>query len=263
MLLELIIALSLSPSLAQQQEEEEPLPEPVMAALEDLDKSFRSRLDFAIIASIGRAKEVDHPEVVARIAGVLDHRKPAVRRTAVGALAEMELDEARLALEQYWRTGKRLAIDPDLADRTLRAIGRHGHADSFEIFSDVAWMREDGEPVPIELLRTKVRGLARIREPRSVDRLVELFVEVPVERHEDLRLDFRLALLVLTGEDSDSITWWQRWLERLPEDYGVPEGLPDLATADRLDWLTYWGLPPEAEMDEDLRDRRERHRGRR
>ncbi len=235
-----------------------PDPARVQEAVQDLQAAFKTGQDGVIIASIQRHASVASPEVVASIARGIDHAKVGVRRTAVEALRESELEPARLALESAWKKSSRVKSDLDLRERVLKAIAHHADPRSIELLADFpAPTVELPEPEPSEIVRARIRGLGRIRDARALSALMGAFTGFAEDRQRDLLPEFRLSLLVLTGVDhGQSLTAWLRWWEENRSEPVVAKEAPVLPYADREEWCGYWGLPLLSDDDEAPNPRR-------
>lgn len=251
---------------APRQEAAEELDPRVVAAIDALDRAWTGRVEEGIVSAILDQRFVEHPEVVARIAKGLDYRKMGVRRVAVHALGEMELDEARVALEDFWRRSERPRDDADLAERVLKAIAAHESPASIEL---LARLREHEPPAegeeprrdPPNVLRARLLGLGRIRDVRCVRELMRILEGFSVERREESAADFRLALCALTGLDFDQVWKMLEWYRAQEDDLALPEDPAPLPPALRVEWCNYWGFPVDVEMDPEKAERLRQRRG--
>jgi hypothetical protein len=221
-------------------------PAVIEAAVTELDRVFATRVEGAIVSALLRYRELEHPDVIARVAGALRHRKAGVRRTAIEVLRWMEHEDALAALEKSCREDERLRRDADLLSRTLRAIGQHADPSSLDLFASLPFESKEEDVV-----RARIRGLGRIRSVRAVDALLAL---MDTEEGWDpiaFAPDFRLSLQVLTGVDRGvSPSGWKRWREECGDELEVSPKLPELPREARIDWCTYWDLPLEIEEPE-------------
>jgi len=254
-MLSLVLSAALAlPLIANDDQEVETLPPAVEQALKELDNALETKIEGMIVSVIFRHKELVHPAVIERFASALKHRKPGVRKTALAALRFMDHEDALLALIKFCEKDKRIRIDRDQLERTLRAIGQHADERSRELFTKPPY-----ESVDETVIRARIRSLGRLRSKQSVIDLMAMYETKEEWKPVDFLDDFRLSLMVLTGVDrGTNPADWKRWWKDAEEDLVIPERLPKLELLDLREWCNYWELPlPEGvETPEDGEHRR-------
>ena len=182
--------------------------------------------------------------VDARVIEVIDalglrHEDLEVRSAAVEALARMDHPNALAALhDALKRDRKELQESPPRYAALLRAIARHGKESSIPALVEDPFQSPDRGVISARIL-----GLGHIRSPKSVEELVRLMRSTHRPRVADHMAEFRLALVVLTGEDKGTdqelwINWYgdnKSKLEIAPEEPELPREL-------RRRWNVYWGV---------------------
>lgn len=231
-------ALAALPPVQEVDEEPRYDPAVIEAATAELDKVFATRLEGAIVSALLRHKELEHPDVIARVAKALGNRKSGVRRTAVHVLRFMEHEDALEALVRSFEEDARLRRDADLAERTLRAIGQHAEPSTFELYAEPPFpLVEEG------VVRARIRGLGWLRERRSVELLMKLLEGGQGWKVLDHVEDLRVTLFVLTGVDRGrNPADWTKWWAEHGEEFELPEDQPLLPRKFLIDWCTYWEL---------------------
>ena len=254
-MLSLLLSAALAlPLLADDDQEVESLSPAVEQALKELDNALETKIEGMIVSVLYRHKDLVHPAVIERFASSLKHRKPGVRKTALVALRFMDHEDALKALIKFCEKDKRIRIDRDQLERTLRALGQHADERSRELFTKPPY-----ESVDETVIRARIRSLGRIRSKQSVVDLMAMFKTKEEWKPVDFTNDFRLSLVVLTGVDrGTNPADWQRWWKEAKEELEVSESLPKLELSDLREWCNYWELPlPEGvETPEDAEHRR-------
>jgi HEAT repeat protein len=187
--------------------------------------------------------------VAPRVIDVLDskglrHPDLELRGAVVEVLARMDHPDALKALHAMLKRDKKeLEEAPPRHAALLRAIARHGEESSIpDLVADLFQSPDRG------VVGARILGLGHIRCAKSVDELMRLMRSAPRARVGDHIQEFRLALVVLTGEDKGTdqelwINWYgdhQSKLEIAPDEPELPREL-------RRRWNQYWGIQDEDE----------------
>ena len=217
-----------------------PEPERIAAAVSLLEAAFKTGEMADRIGAIRGGSEVLDARVVAWIAKGLKVKEPAVRVEAIEALGRMPHPDSLAALQNYYRVEKkRLRKDPSLLPRVLNALSAQGNPSAIDILLD------DVQAQMVDrTLRARFYGLARIRSEQSIEAVFDLMKLVGFIEIYTYAEDFRLALVVLTGEDlgrnHDS---WHAWWNANRKTFEVDPRMPKLQGGDWTRWSDYWGLP--------------------
>ena len=249
-------AIFLTPPLGPQVQvdgtDEVQLPPAVEKAITELDSVLETRIEGAIVSALIRHGELVHPAVIERVAEALQNRKPGVRKTAISVLRFMDHEEALAALVKFCKEDKRLRLNLDILERTVRAIGQYGEPSTRMLFVEPPF-----EPSNEHIIRARIRSLGRIRTKEAVVDLMEMTEAKGEWKAFDFTADFRLSLMMLTGEDLGiSLGEWQRWWNKAKVEFTVPEELPKLKGIDLLEWCNYWELPLPVSDEEEPEHRR-------
>jgi HEAT repeat protein len=218
-----------------------PEPERIAAAVSALEAAFKTGEMADRIGAIRAGSEVLDARVVAWIAKGLKGKEPAVRVEAIEALGRMPHPESLAALQSFYRVEKkRLRKDPALLPRVLNALSAQGNPAAIEILLD------DVQAQMIDrTLRARFYGLARIRSEKSIDAVLDLMKLVGFIEIYTYAEDFRLALVILTGEDlGRDHDAWSAWWNANRKTFKVDPRMPKLQGGDWTRWSDYWGLPP-------------------
>jgi HEAT repeat protein/PBS lyase HEAT-like repeat-containing protein len=190
----------------------------------------------ALKAALG----VAHADVVARIAELgLRHAQPQIRESAVDALGRIEHPDALAALQAFLKSEKKaLEESPPRLAALLKAIARHGQESSIPLLVQDAFQSPDHGVVAARIL-----GLGRIRSRKSVDELVQLMRSAPRPRVADHMQEFRIALVVLTGEDkgTDQVLWLNWYGDHKSKLEIAPEPPAVLPPEIERRWNGFWG----------------------
>jgi hypothetical protein len=234
----LLAAGPLLPAL--QEPKAPPGPEKIAATCDALEKAL---VKGAEKEDVSKALRAALDVVDARVIEVIDERglrneDPEVRDAAVEALARMDHPDALKALhEALKRDKKELQEAPPRYAALLRAIARHGKESSISTLVEDLFQSPDRGVITARIL-----GLGHIRSPKSVEELIRIMRSAHRPRVADHMAEFRLALVVLTGEDKGTDQeLWINWygdhkgkLEVAPEAKELPREL-------RRRWNVYWG----------------------
>jgi HEAT repeat protein len=183
-----------------------------------------------------------HPEIVAAIAKGLTDKDDAVRLAAIDALGWMSNPEALKQLHRLYHRDEELREDEVLFARLLQAIGRHGSSSSVEVLKD-----DPFDHLTMASGKARILGLARIRDTKSVEGLIKGMQlgggDPRGGRSGSPRFmdDFRLALVVLTGQDlGTSKEAWISWWRDAGKDFRVAAARPALPAELEAAWVAYW-----------------------
>lgn len=234
------LLLAVGPFLLPVQQEKPPGEEQVAATCAALEKALakQARAEDATPA-LRAALEVVDARVIAVIdARGLRHADPGVRGAAVETLGRMPHPDALKALhEALKRDRKELQEAPPRLAALLRAIARHGKESSIPLLVEDVFQSPDRGVITARIL-----GLGHIRSAKSVEELVRLMRSSPRPRVGDHMGDFRLALVVLTGEDKGTDQGlWINWYGDHKAKLEVAAETPELPRELRRRWSTYWG----------------------
>ncbi len=189
------------------------------------------------------AVEVVHPRVI----GLIDekglrHADPKVRSASIETLSRMDHRDALKALsDALKRDRKDLEKAPPLYAAYLRGIARHGKEESIPCLVEDLFQSPDRGVITARIL-----GLGRIRSRTSVDELIRLMRSCPRPRVGEYMGEFRLALVVLTGEDKGTDQeLWINWYGDHKNTLAVAAEPPELPRELARRWNTYWGENPD------------------
>lgn len=228
-----------------------PTPEQIQATCSALQKAFGPRAGGAerLAKAMKQALECVHPDVIAVIESVgLRSEVAEARIASVEMLGRMDHEDALKALHALLEHDeKEIQGNPSWHAEVLRAIARHGKEQSIPLLVANPFQSPDRG-----VLTARFLGLGHIRSTTSVAELIRLMRSGPRPLVAEHMEEFRLALLVLTGEDKGIdpelwISWYgehEKGLEVAAEPGTLP---PELERR----WVTYWG-----EVDRDKRKRR-------
>jgi len=244
------VLLVFLPSVVPVQDEKPPSAERIASTCSALEKALAKEAKAEDASSALRAAL----EVVdARVIEVIDskgmrHDDLEVRGAAVEALARMEHPDALKALhEALKRDKKELQEAPPRYAAFLRAIARHGKESSIPALVEDLFQSPDRGVVTARIL-----GLGHIRSRKSVGELVRLMRSSPRPRVADHMESFRLALVVLTGEDKGTDQeLWINWYGDHQAKLEIAAEPPELPRELRRRWNTYWGREEEEEDEKD------------
>jgi hypothetical protein len=225
-----------------------PSEEQVAAACAELEKALGKD---ATKEGAARALRASLEVVDARVIQVIDeqglrHADLGVRDAAVEALARMDHSDALKALhEALKRDRKELQEAPPRYAALLRAIARHGKESSIPALVEDLFQSPDKSVITARIL-----GLGHVRSPKAVEELVRLMRSSPRPRVGDHMVDFRLALVVLTGVDKGTDQeLWINWYGDNKSKLEVAPAMPELPRELRRRWNVYWGEKDEDEAE--------------
>lgn len=207
-------------------------------------------------AALRAAIEVVDARVIDVLASKgLRHADLELRGAVVEVLARMDHPDALKALHQMLkRDEKELEEAPPRQAALLRAIARHGKESSIPDLVADAFQSPDRGVVAARIL-----GLGHIRSSKSVDELIRLMRSAPRARVGDHMQEFRLALVVLTGEDKGTDQeLWINWYGDHQSKLDIEAVEPELPRELRRRWYQYWGI-----QDEDGDEAGKRGKGKR
>ena len=225
-----------------------PTPQQVQEAVAALSAAFDAKDDEILLEALQRYGGVRAPDVVHEVARGLRSRSTRVRWVTIDVLGWSGDPRALKQLHRLVAREPRLSGENEaLFAHLLKAIGRHGSESSIEVLTDH----------PLRNLtyasgRARILGLARIRSKRSVEELMKAMTlagDRPRRRGGDGSVprflgDFRLALLILTGEDlGPSKEAWLGWWRKADRDFQVSETPPSIPPSARRIWEEYWDEP--------------------
>lgn len=214
----------------------------VAEAVAALEAAFGPEGDApARVLAITTYAGVLHEDVVVAAAKGLDDSDDAVRLATIDVFGWVLRGDALKQLHRLYRRDQALRADEVLFSRLLQAIGRHGDASSLDVLEDHPFDR-----LTLASGKARILGIARIRDARSVDLLIEglrLAGGDPrgsrsgAPRFMD---DFSLGLAVLTGEDlGPSKDAWESWA-REHRRFAPAPARPPLSAPLRAAWAEYW-----------------------
>ncbi len=240
----LLFACSLGVSV--QDEKPPPSTEQIAATIESLEKALAKD---AKAEDASRALRAALEVVDARVIDVIEarglrHADPEIRGAAVEALARMEHPAALKALQEMLKRDKKELQDaPPRYAALLRAIARHGKESSIPLLVEDLFQSPDRGVIAARIL-----GLGHIRSPKSVDELIDLMRSSPRPRVGDHMAEFRLALVVLTGEDKGTDReLWINWYGDHKSKLEIAAEALELPRELQRRWNQYWGVKDEEE----------------
>jgi hypothetical protein len=254
------LLLAVCALLAPVQEKKPPSEERIAAAIADLEKALGKD---ATKDGAARALRASLEVVDARVIDVIDerglrHADPEVRGVAVETLGRMDHPDALTALhEALKRDRKELQETPPRYAALLRAIARHGKESSIPTLVEDLFQSPDRSVISARIL-----GLGHVRSPKAVEELIRLMRSAPRPRVGDHMVDFRLALVVLTGEDKGTDQeLWINWYGDHKSKLEVAPETPELPRELRRRWNVYWGEKDGEKDDDEEGAGKERRKG--
>lgn len=236
----------------QDDEPKGPSKEAVAKAVKALEAGLAQKEPAQRIAALGAAAEVVHPDVVEALAAGLKDPAPEVRDFTLDLLGKMREPSALAALHAYAKKHRRaLPDDPDLYVLVLKSAARHGDPSTIALLTDRAF-----EVKHHMLIRTRILGLANIRDKRAVEALFDLMLETARARITPHIHEFQLAFNVLLGVDvGANQDRWAAWWNEHRKTYELAAKMPKLPEASLGMWEQFWGLERTYERNQKRGDR--------
>ena len=212
-------------------------PRDAAAAVAEIERALASTKATESAAGLSKHAGFADPRVVAALAKGLKDARVEVRIAALDALGSTAHADALKALEGFHAAeGKALRKDPRALRRLLIAVARHGKPSSIALLSEGAEAQLESKTIEARIL-----GLANIRDKAAVSALFALADKLGFLEQNTHAESFRLALIVLTGEDRGrSLDAWRAWWRENEKSFTLPRELPALAKADRERWRAFW-----------------------
>lgn len=225
-----------------------PTPAQVEEAVTAIKAAFDAKDEEALAETLQRFGGVQSKAVVHEIARGLTSRTPRVRWVTIDVLGWSRYEPALKQLHRLLARERDLPLEDEaLFAHLLKSIGRHSDKSSIEVLADH----------PLRGLtyasgRARILGLARIRSKDSVEELMKAMVlagDRPRRRGGDSVVprflqDFRLALMILTGEDKGpSKQAWLDWWRDAKKTFKPSDSRPTIPAAARAIWEEYWDEP--------------------
>jgi hypothetical protein len=204
------------------------------AALEAGLARARSELRCAALDSLPRQAPVDVLPLLQKSLSDPDER---VRCATLHALGKLDSPQALDALLSDAPT-RLVALRGHRRERValLRALGQHGDPRALRALTTDAHADYD-----VHVLRTRILAIARVRSRESIDALIALGRALPFAEEQQVMLEWRLALSVLTGRvGGRTVAEWSRWWAEARATFAVSPELPELQASDRSRWLDFW-----------------------
>jgi len=211
----------------------------VKAAVKALSEGLAAKEPAARLVALRAAAEVVHDDVVKAITAGLKDKVTTVRDGTLDLLGRIELPSALSALHEHARKQRRtLSDEPEHYALVLKCAARHGDPSTIELLLDKAFDSDHDE-----LERTRVLGLANIRDKRAVEALFDLLTKADrrrvVPRMGELQLAFNVLLGVDVGKNQDR---WQAWWNDNKKTYELTPKFPVLPAESLATWERFWGL---------------------
>tara|TARA_R110002072_G_scaffold65825_1_gene162539 strand:- start:913 stop:1740 length:828 start_codon:yes stop_codon:yes gene_type:complete len=217
-----------------------PTEEQVSAALKAIDVAFGSKEDKPNdrIAAVQSAEAVVHPKVIDAVAKALTDDNLEVRAAALEALSRMRHDDALAALLAFGKKQKKaLWKDEDRYVAFLKAVARHEAPSTIGFFSTKLFDHKVQAVASARIL-----SLGRIRTTESIDALMDSMRQANAKRVQGHMKDYRLALVVLTGQDNDlDPERWHKWWRANKKTFEVPEKMAPMEKDLYQRWNRFWG----------------------
>ena len=191
------------------------------------------------MGAIQGAAEVRCEEVATVLARLgLRHADRGVAMASVQALGMLDHPAALKQLHSLSkRDRKKLAKDPELSVSLVKAIARHGNADSISYLARDLFGAKDPS-----IAHARIVALGGIRSTRSVEELMGLMRGSARHKVQPYMKDFRLALVVLTAVDAgESQDLWMSWWSDNKKTLKVPAKPPVLPKDLQRRWDSFWG----------------------
>jgi hypothetical protein len=236
-----------------------PDPKRVEAAVEQLEAAFKKGDTTDKSLAIQDNAEIYDKRVVSLIAKGLKDKEEIVQFASIEALRHSEHGEALKALHSTAKRDKKMRKKPVLFAALIRAIGQHGSPDSIEILGDDLWA-----PADRTVIKARIFGLGNIRTKESVEELIAMMRKAGRRKVQPVMEDFRLALIVLTGEDQGkSQPKWTEWWNDVKKSIEIREETYSLPKSLQVKWDRFWGIEKEKkDGDEPKEDEKKKRRRR-
>jgi hypothetical protein len=224
----------------QDDKDKGPTAKQVDATVKAFDAAFRSKEDMPNerIAAVQNAEQVVHPKVIAAIAKALSDKNMEVRAAALEALSRMRHDDALNALLKWGKKNKKaLRKEEDRYIALLKAVARHESPSTISFFSGKMFDHKVHKVASARIL-----SLGRIRTTESIDALMNSMRKADTKRVQNHMKDYRLALVVLTGQDNDlDPERWHKWWRANKKGFEVADKMAPMSKDLYERWFKYWG----------------------
>jgi HEAT repeat protein len=220
----------------------------VKEAVAALEAAFDAKDDERIAEALQRYGGVHDKAVLHELARGLTSSSARVRWVTVDTLGWSRYPAALKQLHRMVARERNLAKDDEaLFAHLLKSIGRHGDRSSIEVLTN-----DPLKNLTYASGRARILGLARTRSKEAIDELLKamkLAGDRPRRRGGDAVVprflqDFRLALMVLTGEDLGlSKEAWIDWWRKNDRSFKISPVPPTLPPAAKATWEEYWDEP--------------------
>jgi hypothetical protein len=210
----------------------------VQSAIDALTKALQDGDKAARVRAIETAAPLSDPALVPLFGKGLWDRDAGVRDAAIQALRFCREPGALGALEDYAKRDGGLRKQAGAYTAVLKAIAQHASASSIDLLVDDLWSVPDPG-----VIQARILGLARIREPRALEKLFGLMRQAGGPKIAPYMDEFRMALMLLTGADHGTsqdawLAWWNEHRGKLV----VAAAPPPLPKQLQRRWEQYWGL---------------------
>ncbi|MEM7311113.1 MAG: HEAT repeat domain-containing protein [Planctomycetota bacterium] len=235
-----MLALVLTAALLAAPQDAGPPPDEkkVEATVKDLKSAFSQSKEEEKLASIQRATDVLHPDVIKALAAGFREKEHEVQKATIEALRWMDHPKALDELHSAFKRDKDVAKDQELNAATLKAIGQHASKLSIDVLAGDPFKNPSHAAIEARIL-----GLGRIRDADSVRELMAMMQKVGRGKSAAYMEHFRLSLMVLTGADNGkSREMWVKWWNDNKRSFKVGKKAPELPPKMQKRWDYYWGL---------------------
>ncbi|MHC4932740.1 MAG: HEAT repeat domain-containing protein, partial [Planctomycetota bacterium] len=173
-------------------------------------------------------------------------KKEKVQIAAIDALGWSKHADALKQLHRLYRRDRSLSKKEEAFAHLLKAIGRHGHKSSIKVLMDNVF-----KGLTLETGKARIMGLGNIREKESVEELIKGMKLAGGNPPRSNRYGqprfidwFRLAMLVLTGEDrGGDKEAWDRWWRENKKAFRMSRERPKISEELQDKWEGYWKEP--------------------
>ena len=230
-------------------EEEEVIEEEIELTPEEatelLETALKSRELDLILVAIEDAGRIADKNVVKQLGKAIKHKEAVVRMDALTALRFNESPEAFKVLVKL-KKYKPIIEDPACAEAYYMALGQKADIKALPILTDKLHITERGD----KATRARIVAIGRIRDPKSVEALMDMLVSGSARRRHPNIKEIHLCLTVLTGADvKSSGDAWQEWWNENKKGLKVSKEEQEATTKRaRATWKTLWADPEDAEL---------------
>lgn len=242
--------LTLGGALEEPEDEPEgPTEEEIEAMVERLEAAFAPKTELGErLAAVEAAGAVPADAVAKALRAGLDDEEKELTLLTLGVLATMPVDEAYDQLERFHKKDRRLKKDADLLEASFKALAWQANPDAIDLFTDKLFNNTSNKVV-----KARILGLGMIRDPESVEALIDIMKAQPPKQKNQYMGEIALALTVLVGETDcgKSDERWVAWWNDHKRDLEVPAEMPEINKAQQRAWNLYWGIKNDRKKDED------------